>query len=201
MLYLQYYDTKKEDIMQKIYQNNDSFRLRKAAGSDLAELKAMYGRIIEKMNADGIAIWDDFYPCELFENDIRDQQLYVLTDGGTIVSAFTLLDDISGSSSVEWQLSSERPIYLDRFGVNTEYRRCGIASLALEKAQETALSLGADCLRLFVVDINSPAISLYEKNGFIRAKGIFTDIIDDELVLHEYGYEIRPSENYCAAFR
>ena len=156
--------------MQKIYQNNDSFRLRKAAGSDLAELKAMYGRIIEKMNADGIAIWDDFYPCELFENDIRDQQLYVLTDGGTIVSAFTLLDDISGSSSVEWQLSSERPIYLDRFGVNTEY-------------------------------INSPAISLYEKNGFIRAKGIFTDIIDDELVLHEYGYEIRPSENYCAAFR
>ena len=106
--------------MQKIYQNNDSFRLRKAAGSDLAELKAMYGRIIEKMNADGIAIWDDFYPCELFENDIRDQQLYVLTDGGTIVSAFTLLDDISGSSSVEWQLSSERPIYLDRFGVNTE---------------------------------------------------------------------------------
>lgn len=96
---------------------------------------------------------------------------------------------------------SERPIYLDRFGVNTEYRRCGIASLALEKAQETALSLGADCLRLFVVDINSPAISLYEKNGFIRAKGIFTDIIDDELVLHEYGYEIRPSENSCAAFR
>ena len=70
--------------MQKIYQNNDSFRLRKAAGSDLAELKAMYGRIIEKMNADGIAIWDDFYPCELFENDIRDQRLYVLTDGGTI---------------------------------------------------------------------------------------------------------------------
>lgn len=187
--------------MQKIHQNNDSFRLRKASGSDLAELKAMYGRIIEKMNADGIAIWDDFYPCELFENDIRDQQLYVLTDGGTIVSAFTLLDDISGSSSVEWQLSSERPIYLDRFGVNTEYRRCGIASLALEKAQETALSLGADCLRLFVVDINSPAISLYEKNGFIRAKGIFTDIIDDELVLHEYGYEIRPSENSCAAFR
>ena len=58
--------------MQKIYQNNDSFRLRKAAGSDLAELKAMYGRIIEKMNADGIAIWDDFYPCELFESDIRD---------------------------------------------------------------------------------------------------------------------------------
>lgn len=96
---------------------------------------------------------------------------------------------------------SERPIYLDRFGVNTEYRRCGIASLALEKAQETALSLGADCLRLFVVDINSPAISLYEKNGFIRAKGIFTDIIDDELVLHEYGYEIRPSENNCAVFR
>ena len=93
--------------MQKIHQNNDSFRLRKAAGSDLAELKAMYGRIIEKMNADGIAIWDDFYPCELFENDIRDQQLYVLTDGGTIVSAFTLLDDISGSSSVEWQLSSD----------------------------------------------------------------------------------------------
>lgn len=39
------------------------------------------------------------------------------------------------------------------------------------------------------MDINVPAIHLYIKNGFIRANGIYDEVIDKDLVLHEYGFE------------
>lgn len=48
---------------------------------------------------------------------------------------------------------------------------------------------GAEYLRLFVVDINEPAINLYVKNGFKKAEGVYDEVIDDDLVLHEYGFE------------
>lgn len=60
----------------------------------------------------------------------------------------------------------------------------------LSKAKEVAKVLGAEYLRLFVVDINEPAIKLYIKNGFVKANGIYEEVFDDDFVLHEYGYEI-----------
>ena len=44
-------------------------------------------------------------------------------------------------------------------------------------------------MRLFVVDINEPAINLYIKNGFARVDGVYDEVIDDEFVLHEFGFE------------
>lgn len=55
------------------------------------------------------------------------------------------------------------------------------------------LKKGAEYLRLFVVDINQPAIKLYMKNGFKRANGIYDEQIDEEIVLHEFGFEIKTS--------
>ena len=54
---------------------------------------------------------------------------------------------------------------------------------------ELAKEKGVEYLRLFVVDINKPAINLYIKNGFKKAEGIYDEIIDDNLTLHEYGFE------------
>ena len=48
-------------------------------------------------------------------------------------------------------------------------------------------------LRLFVVDINKPAINLYIKNGFQKADGIYDEIIGGDIILHELGFEIETS--------
>jgi len=45
-------------------------------------------------------------------------------------------------------------------------------------------------LRLFVVNINKPAINLYLKNGFMQVDGIYEEIIDANLTFHEYGFEL-----------
>ncbi len=55
----------------------------------------------------------------------------------------------AGVNMIEWKNNQANALYLDRFGVNVNY------------------------LCLFVVDINSPAIELYQKLGFIRAEAGF----------------------------
>lgn len=164
------------------------FRL--ATMRDLLPLKSVYRDIIKIMDKNQIQIWDDIYPCEFFEEDIKDNRLYVLCNKEDIVSAFVLCDTHSGDKSVEWKFNEGKSLYLDRFGVNVKYSRKGIGSLMLTKAKEIAKTLGSNNLRLFVVDINEPAINLYEKNGFSKIDDIYEEVIDNDFVLHEYGYEI-----------
>ncbi len=164
---------------------------RQAVMQDLPQLKAVYKAIIQDMNARQIQIWDDIFPCEFFAGDIQSGQLYVLYDNLRLVSAFALCDTNSGENAVKWQNNNGKALYLNRFGVNIKDTRKGIGSLMLTKARETAKSLGAVSLRLFVVDINRPAIRLYEKNGFTRAGGTYDEIIEDDFILREYGYETK----------
>ena len=165
------------------------FRL--AVMQDLPQLKDMYKQIIENMNEQNIQIWDDIYPCEFFEDDIKNNQLYILLNNGEIVSAFVLSDTNSGETAVEWNDKHAKAVYIDRLGVNVKYSRKGIGSLILDRAKEITKTLDAKYLRLFVVDINIPAIQLYTKKEFVKVNGVYNEIFDDGFVLHEYGYEIK----------
>lgn len=60
----------------------------------------------------------------------------------------------------------------------------------LSKAKEIARESGVEYLRLFVVDINTPAIRLYQKNNFLKVNGVYDEVFDDGFALHEFGYEI-----------
>ena len=74
---------------------------------------------------------------------------------------------------MRWENKDAKAFYIDRLGVNTDYLRRGLGSYILKGAMELAGEQGAGYLRLFVVDINKPAIgNLYLKNGFKRAGGI-----------------------------
>lgn len=163
---------------------------RLATEDDLPQIKSMYRAIIERMDAEGIRIWDDVYPCEFFQDDIENAHLYVLTEDGETAAAFALSDSHAGEGSVTWSDDQAKACYLDRLGVSVRFARRGVGSAALRKAQTIARERGASYLRLFVVDANEPAISLYRKNGFSQAGGIRVERIDDTLALREFGFEI-----------
>lgn len=164
---------------------------RQAVMQDSPQLKDMYKRIIKDMNEQNIQIWDDIYPCEFFEDDIKNNQLYILLNNGEIVSAFVLSDTNSGETAVEWNDNHAKAVYIDRLGVNIKFLKKGLGSLMLDKAKEIAKTLNAEYLRLFVVDINIPAIQLYTKKEFVKVNGVYNEIFDDGFVLHEHGYEIK----------
>ena len=165
------------------------FRL--AVLNDLVQIKDMYRQIVKSMNENNIQIWDDIYPCVFFENDIKNNQMYLLIDNNEIISAFVLCNTNAGEKEVRWSHDAGKSIYFDRLGVNIKYSNKGIGSLMIDKAKEIAKSLGCEYLRLFVVNINIPAIKFYIKNGFEKADGMYDEVFDDGFVLHEYGYEIK----------
>jgi len=165
------------------------FRLAKI--NDLPKLKAMYKNIIDNMNRNNIPIWDEIYPCEFFRDDIENNRLYLLVEENEdIVAAFALCESNAGESYVKWENAYDKALYLDRFGVNVDYSRRGIGSIMLEHAITLSKQKNAKYLRLFVVDINKPAINVYLKNGFRQVDGIYEEKIDDDLILREYGFEI-----------
>ena len=163
------------------------FRL--AVMQDLAPLKDMYRRIVKNMETQGLSIWDDSYPCEFLEGDIQNKRLYVLLDNGSLVSAFALCDANAGARAVQWKDARAKALYLDRLGVDIHHTQKGIGRFMLVKAKELAKISGAEYLRLFVVDINEPAIKLYTKYGFVRAAGVYAETFEDGFTLREYGYE------------
>lgn len=165
------------------------FRL--AVMQDLTQVKAMYRQIVKNMDANGIQIWDDIYPCDFFEEDIKNNRLYVLLNEDELISAFVLSDTNAGERAVEWNDKHARAMYIDRLGVSVKYSGQGKGSLMIDKAKSISRTSGAEYLRLFVVDINEPAIQLYTKNGFVKVDGVYDEAFDDGFVLHEYGYEIR----------
>ena len=166
-----------------------SMRIRKAVQQDLAQLQEMYEAIIAHMYAQQICIWDDVYPCICFPTDIRQERLYVLQEDTQLLAAFALCEQSEGAQQVIWQLAGQKALYLERLGVQVNAMGKGIGSVAVNAAMQCAKARQADALRLFVVEDNTPAIRLYEKNGFIRARGIYHEIIDDALTLQEVGYE------------
>ena len=75
--------------------------LRLANLNDLQQVKVMFRAIIQYMDQHDVAIWDDIYPCEFFEEDIKKGQLYVLEDDTILVGAFALCDCSGGEDHVE----------------------------------------------------------------------------------------------------
>lgn len=90
---------------------------------------------------------------------------------------------------MKWENAKEKAIYIDRLGVNVNYLRQGIGGIIIKNAIEIAKAQNIKYLRLFVVDVNKPAINLYLKNGFKQVDGIYEEKFDD-FVLCEYGFEM-----------
>lgn len=165
-----------------------NFRL--ANMGDLVRLKEVYRDIVFNMNKENIHIWNEIYPLELFYNDIANGNLYILEENNEIASAFVLSNSSEGEDHIKWNHKTQSVRYIDRFGVNVHYLRKGIGSLMIQKVIALAQEKGIECLRLFVVDINKPAINLYIKNGFIKVEGSYDQIINDGPVLHEWAFEL-----------
>jgi len=165
-------------------------RFRLAEVGDLPGLKAMYGGIVQKMERDGMPIWDDVYPACALGGDVERGQLYVVTENGAVVSAFALSDFHNGTDSVQWTNRRAGAVYLDRLGVRADASRRGVGARAVEFAAAVAREKGAEFLRLFVVAVNRPAMDFYEKNGFVRVGGCYEEIVDESLALCEFGFEL-----------
>ncbi len=164
--------------------------VRKAKMSDLSAVKDMYNEVVEDMLKKGISIWDEVFPCDFLEQDIKTNSLYIMENAcGDIVWSFALYKTNNASLSITW-IEDKPAMYLSRLAVNVKYLHQGFALHAIDEARKQTKNNLCEYLRLFVVDSNFPAIKLYQKYGFVRGKGSYIEVVDETLSLLEYGYEI-----------
>jgi len=65
------------------------------------------------------------------------------------------------------QVISKRPIWIEPIAVMPQMRRKGLAQELLEHSRKRAVDLGSDAVKLAAEICDKPAISLYEKVGFV----------------------------------
>lgn len=168
--------------------------LRLAEPADLPGLEKVYRAIVREMEARGLLVWDEEYPCCCFPEDIENGRLHVLAQGREIAGAFALCLPDPGPSGPCWSCGADEALELARLGVCVERRGQGLGSLLIRRAAALAREAGKRQLRLLVVDGNRPAIAFYEKNGFRRVEGFYDNVVDKGLTLREYGYEFNWEE-------
>lgn len=166
--------------------------LRKANKNDLPQLRKVYEDIVEEMKRCGVDLWNEFYPYEALPGDIEADRLWLLCDGGNIAAAFAL-EQLPDNGDIKWQDGNAPALTMMRLGVSPAYQHSGVGRLCIDRAREIAQKRGCEFIRLFVVDINTPAEKFYIKCGFIRGEGRHIELIPDLCPqgLIEYGYEIR----------
>ncbi len=74
-------------------------RIRKAKQEELKSLKTIALKIVKNMNANGLQLWNEYYPAEELKGLIEQEKLYVCEEDNNIVSFFALFDDEVSSSS------------------------------------------------------------------------------------------------------
>ncbi len=165
-------------------------KLRLATEKDLPEISRLFASITRKLDSENICIWDEVYPDCAFPDDIKRESLFVLEEDNRLISAFALCPPQEDEGSIVWENSTEKGVYLFRFGVAPDCLKKGIGTYMLKEAERIAKERGGEYLRLLVVDYNTPAIRFYEKNGYRKAKGYYVKD-QDGLILKEYGYELK----------
>ncbi len=172
--------------------------IRLARLSDLPDLKQMILLVVNDMNHNGILIWNEFYPYEEFEQDIINNELYVMTFQNEIVGVFALLSQINGAYAFNWSHKDKSAIYISRLCIHPDYKHQGFASKTLTAIYQLAQNKGIHTIRLSVASINIPAVKLYEKNGFERVSGTFNEFSPTlNQIIVECGYEriVEPINN------
>lgn len=163
--------------------------LREAGIGDLPQLEVLYRGVVAQMVRDRLQIWDEIYPVIALPEDIRREHLYLLAREGEILAAFALYPGSPEADGIGWREPEAQACVLERLAVRADCRGEGLGTVALREAETLARARGARCLRLLVVDVNAPAIALYQACGFRRAEGIYEHGVDDGLILREYGFE------------
>ena len=141
---------------------------RKGTADDLDMVCAMVEAAKERMRAQSIDQWDEFYPTrEDFESDINENTLYIAQEDGEPVAVYVISEECE-HEYLECRWEYDKACVLHRFCVSPDRQGRGIGKQVLEKIEDQLSGMGYGSVRLDVFSKNPYAQRLYEKNGYVR---------------------------------
>lgn len=135
---------------------------------DIPAIMLLIKEVVPLMRAAGNFQWSDDYPNpEVFERDIKSDQLWVAEIDRDIAGVIAITHDQSEEyAQVGWDLT-EPAIVTHRLAVSARYRGMGIAAALLNKAEEEAVCQGIRILRIDTNTNNQATQKLFPKLGYV----------------------------------
>jgi ribosomal protein S18 acetylase RimI-like enzyme len=143
--------------------------IRPAIPEELPRLCAIVSQAIKHLEEQGIRQWDEIYPDEkILARDLQKGSVQVIEQSGEVCGFIVLNETQSPEyATVEWKLLG-RALVVHRLTITPLYQRCGLASLLMTFAEETAAAEGYECIRLDAFTLNPAALNLYDNRGYRR---------------------------------
>jgi ribosomal protein S18 acetylase RimI-like enzyme len=137
------------------------------------ESEVVYGIVRDatrQMDEQGILQWDKVYPGkEILLKDVERQEMYVIEKEGRLAGFVVLNENQSPEySAVQW-IYPGRALVVHRLTIRPVFQRSGLATCLMDFAEETASTMGCDCIRLDAFTRNPAAFTLYENRGYRKA--------------------------------
>ena len=141
---------------------------RKGTAGDLDAVFAMVEAVKERMRAQGIDQWDEFYPTrEDLEHDIEENALYIAEEDGEPAAVYVLSEECE-DEYLECRWEYGEACVLHRFCVAPDRQNRGIGKQVLQLIEKQLSGMGYGSVRLDVFSKNPYAQRLYDKNGYVR---------------------------------
>ena len=149
--------------------------IRHAKPSEIAKIITITSACAAKMISESIRQWNDQYPNKTaFQKDIKRNELYVLTEAGTIrgcVVISSLKDEVY--NKVEWLTPDSNQYYIHRLAVDPKYQGQGYARKLMDFAEKLAQEKEITSIRLDTFSQNLRNQRFYEARGYQRLGMIY----------------------------
>jgi ribosomal protein S18 acetylase RimI-like enzyme len=146
----------------------------------------MFDAAKAKGRIDGTSDWDEDYPTrEIVEEDIKNQELFVLEDQRRIIASISIVEEEPEEiKNLGWERI--KSCFLVRLCVTPEYQGKGIGEQMMKNISIVAKEKGYKATHHLAADVNKAANRLYKRMGYkdlglINAYG--TDFIAYEMIL------------------
>ena len=145
-----------------------SLAIRRATLSDVPAIMALVRRVVPLMNEAGNFQWSADYPNEpVFQEDIRQQQLWIAELDGTVAGVAALTNNAQDPeyAQADWD-PTEPAVVTHRLAVDPAAQGRGVAAALLQQAEVLAREWGLKALRVDTNSENAATQRLFPKLGY-----------------------------------
>jgi len=123
------------------------------------------------MAAHNLDQWNDIYPTrQILEQDIREENLYLLFDESILCGQVVLNDHQDDEyKMIPWRYNADKVLVIHRLCVHPAKRGRGYAHKLMDFAEHYAGANNYVCIRLDAYTANAAAINLYEIRNYVKA--------------------------------
>ncbi len=142
--------------------------LQQATADDRDAIVALVHAVVDHLNQNDIAQWDEVYPNESHvDEDLQNRQLYLAKAGGTLAGIITLNRDSDPEyATADWQYNGPDYRVVHRLCVSPALQGQGIGRQMMQLAEAMLKVSGVKSLRLDAFSQNPQALKLYQNLGY-----------------------------------